>query len=151
MKRTVALVALLPLAACAPSQDLREHLLHDAPFTLANVARESTGKTVDRAYAWCPYHDASQAAGLGFDEQDFFSINHNPSAWETNTGIGLIFTDGSSSVEWFEPEEINACGNGIESGTELDPGAELRTHVEKVEYSGSSSGIDQREVRVLER
>ena len=118
----------LPLASCSRSEDLGiGAAAHDGePFTIA----EAVGDGVERAYVFCPYTDKSTGAELGFDPDDFFAIDDNSYAWETYTGIGVIFDDGREpAVEWFDPTDIDACSEysgPLDIHTPITPVAEQR-------------------------
>lgn len=61
---------------------------------------------IEKAYVFCEYTYVPHATELGFDESDFYDIDHHPSIWETHTGIGVLFTDGTKPyVEWFSPKK----------------------------------------------
>lgn len=126
--RVLAIAGAFALAGCAAhGTDLG---LKDAAsvgdFTISGVV----GPGVERAYVFCPYSSKEEAARLGFDPDDVPSIDDDYQAWETASGIGVIFAD-KAEIEWFDPSEVDACEPGSGSIVEVDPASTVRVrHVE---------------------
>lgn len=138
----IALVAVTALSGCSTSQDpLTQAALQGEPFTIADVV----GDSVEKAYVFCQYTTPELGEDLGFQADDFFSMDDNPQAWETHTGIGTLVQDGSSQVEWFDPREVSACEGTIQSGTEVDPRQQITVQKETREFADGKSA----EVAVL--
>lgn len=99
------------------------HIIQDvvqsnSSFTLSEI----TDQAISRAYVICGYSNTQKLVELGFDPDDLYSIDRNPYAWETETGIGFFYGEEESSyVEWFAPREIDACPGKIQSETEIEP------------------------------
>lgn len=87
-------------------------------FSLAEVI----DGPVKEAYVFCQYTNSEDGVARGFEEADFFGIDKNYMAWETSTGIGVLFEDGTEPrVEWFQPKDINACAESEDFLRQLDP------------------------------
>ena len=143
MRRKIAAVAsVLALAGCGAHGT--ELGLMDAAlagdFTVADVA----GPDVERAYVFCPYTDRAEAQRLGFDPGDVPGIDDNSQAWETASGIGVVYQD-SAEIEWFDPRKVDACSPGVEPYQEIDPAATVRTATESREFADGETA----EVTVL--
>ena len=143
MRRKIAAVAsVLALAGCGAHG--AELGLEDAAlagdFTVADVA----GPDVERAYVFCPYTDKAEAQRLGFDPDSVPGIDDNSQAWETASGIGVVYQD-SAEIEWFDPRKVDACSPGVEPYQEIDPAATVRTATESREFADGETA----EVTVL--
>ena len=143
MRRKFAAVAsVLALAGCGAHGT--ELGLEDAAlagdFTVADVA----GPDVERAYVFCPYTDKAEAQRLGFDPDSVPGIDDNSQAWETASGIGVVYQD-SAEIEWFDPRKVDACSPGVEPYQEIDPAATVRTATESREFADGETA----EVTVL--
>lgn len=98
--------------------EIADAVHEQASFTLAEVV----DKPVKEAYVFCQYTNPEDGVARGFDEGDFFGVRNNPQAWETSTGIGLLFEDGTKPrVEWFDATDINACPESSDPLRQLDP------------------------------
>lgn len=110
---------------------LQDAALERATFTVAEVAGD-----VERAYVLCPYMGKDTVAQLGFDPDDVPDIDDDARAWETASGIGVIYADGAEpAIEWFEPMKVDACGADALPGDEIDPAAEITVRRETREYA----------------
>ena len=109
-------------------------------FTVADVA----GPDVERAYVFCPYTDRAEAQRLGFDPGDVPGIDDNSQAWETASGIGVVYQD-SAEIEWLDPRKVDACSPGVEPYQEIDPAAPVHTATESREFADGETA----EVTVL--
>ena len=133
-----SLAALSVVSACSRQSPLEEAALAGEPFTLDRVL----GGEVAKAYAFCEYTDKNVGAGLGFDPDDFFSMDDNYSAWETHTGIGVRYSDGRDpEVEWFDPRSVDACPEGKASGEEIDPRAEIGVNKQEREFNAKTHEV----------
>ncbi|SQG63972.1 Uncharacterised protein [Corynebacterium renale] len=139
---TIAITCLLATAGCGTQvTPLTQAALDGEPFTVEQVL----GDSVASAYAFCPYASKELGEQLGFNADDFYGIDDNPQAWETETGIGVLFEDGSSQVEWFDPREVSACEGRMQTGTEIDAGSPITVHKESREFANGTTS----EVAVL--
>lgn len=88
----------------------------------AFILAEVVDRPVHEAWVFCQYTNPADGVARGFDEGDFFGVRNNPHAWETRTGIGLVFEDGTEPrVEWFNATDINACPDPSDPLRQLDP------------------------------
>ncbi|WP_156230870.1 hypothetical protein [Corynebacterium occultum] len=63
-------------------------------------------------------------------------------AWETNTGIGLIFADGTDSrVEWFQPKDLNACPESEYFLCQLDPDQNIMVSDIPTDFGGADDNV----------
>lgn len=135
------LITAMALGACgaqSPSA-LEDAALHTDTFTIADVH----GASVDHAYVFCEYTSKETAAQLGFDPADFFDVDDQYRKWETYTGIGVTYSDGTApTVEWFDPYTVDACPDYYNSGQEIDPHATIAVKREDVSFTdGSTSEV----------
>lgn len=141
-RKIAALASLFVLAGCGAHGT--ELGLEDAAlagdFTVADVA----GPDVERAYVFCPYTDKAEAQRLGFDPDSVPGIDDSSQAWETASGIGVVYQD-SAEIEWFDPRKVDACSPGVEPYQEIDPAATVHGSAETREYAGGETA----EVTVL--
>lgn len=139
---TIAITCVLATAGCGTQEmPLTQAALDGEAFTVEQVLDSS----VERAYVFCPYTSKEFGEQLGFNPDDFHGINDNPQAWETETGIGVLFEDGSSQVEWFDPREVNACPDATQSGTEIAADSPISVSLETREFANGKTS----EVAVL--
>lgn len=133
---TIAITCLLATAGCGTQvTPLTQAALEGEPFTV----EQALGDSVASAYVFCPYTSKELGEQLGFNADDFYGIDDNPHAWETETGIGVLFEDGSSQMEWFDPREVSACEGRMQTGTEIDPRAPITVSMETREFDGGKS------------
>ncbi|WP_301924629.1 hypothetical protein [Corynebacterium glaucum] len=98
---------------------------------------------IDKAHVFCEYTSKDTGAQLGFDPEDFFDVDDRSQKWETYTGIGVTYSDGSPpTVEWFDPRTVDACPDYYNPGQEIDPRAPITVERKEVQFSdGGTSEV----------
>lgn len=131
----IAVTAAAVLSSCVSTPG--DHLgLQPAALERESFAIADVVSGAGRAYVFCPYGSREDAARLGFDPDDVPSIDDNYRAWETASGIGVIFADGREpAIEWFDPLKVDACAPPVDSGEPLDPFAVVRVEREMREFA----------------